>query len=69
MCKTGSLKTSETMLTCQAVALNAIFTELARRSALNMGEYLTLSTSPLNDRAALLNQLDYGLDFFTPKAV
>jgi hypothetical protein len=39
----GSLKTSETLLTSQAVALNAIFTELARRSALNMGEYLDAS--------------------------
>lgn len=39
----GSLKTSETLLTSQAVALNTIFTELARRSALNMGEYLDAS--------------------------
>lgn len=30
--------------------------------------YLTLSMlSPLSDRAALLNQLDYGLEFFRPK--
>ena len=39
----GNLKSSEMLLTCQAVALNAIFTELARRSALNMGEYLDVS--------------------------
>lgn len=32
--------------------------------------YLTLSMlSPLNDRAALLNQLDYGLDFVKPKFI
>ena len=39
----GDLKVAETMLTAQAVALNAIFGELARRSALNMGEYLDAS--------------------------
>jgi hypothetical protein len=39
----GSLKSAETMLTAQAVALNAIFGELARRSAMNMGEYLDAS--------------------------
>lgn len=37
------MKTSETLLTCQVVALNTIFTELVRRSALNMGEYLDAS--------------------------
>lgn len=33
----GNLKGAETMLTAQAAALNAIFGELARRSAMNMG--------------------------------
>ena len=36
----GDLKTAETMLMAQATALNAIFGELARRAAANMGEYL-----------------------------
>lgn len=36
----GELKELEALLTSQAVALNAIFTELALRAALNIGEYL-----------------------------
>jgi hypothetical protein len=36
----GDLKKAETMLVAQAATLNAVFCELARRSALNMGEYL-----------------------------
>lgn len=36
----GNLSATERMLNSQAVALNAIFGDLARRSALNMGEYL-----------------------------
>jgi hypothetical protein len=36
----GDLSEAEALLTAQAVALNAIFTELARRASLNMGEYL-----------------------------
>lgn len=36
----GDLTSLERMLTAQAVALNAMFTELARRGALNMGEHL-----------------------------
>lgn len=39
----GDMKEAEAMLTGQAFALNTIFTELARRSALNMGEYLDAS--------------------------
>lgn len=35
----GDLSASEQMLNAQAVALNSIFAELARRAALNMGEY------------------------------
>ncbi len=38
--RTGSLSDAEAMLVSQATALDAIFTEMARRSALNMGEYL-----------------------------
>ncbi|ODU09093.1 MAG: hypothetical protein ABS84_10365 [Rubrivivax sp. SCN 71-131] len=38
--KGGSLAAAEGMLVAQAVALNAIFGELSRRAALNMGEYL-----------------------------
>ena len=37
---TGDLASLERMLHGQAVALNAMFTELARRGALNMGEHL-----------------------------
>jgi hypothetical protein len=36
----GDLSGAESMLTAQAAALNAIFGELARRSAMNMGEHL-----------------------------
>ncbi len=36
----GDLKHAETVLTAQAATLDAIFNELARRAALNMGEYL-----------------------------
>jgi hypothetical protein len=36
----GDLAAAERMLVAQAAALNAIFSELARRSALNMGEHL-----------------------------
>ncbi|MCB1506871.1 MAG: hypothetical protein KDJ47_18040 [Hyphomicrobiaceae bacterium] len=39
----GNLTDAEAMLTGQAFALNTIFTELARRSALNMGQYLNAS--------------------------
>jgi hypothetical protein len=35
----GDLRSAETMLVGQAGALNAIFAELARRAAVNMGEY------------------------------
>jgi hypothetical protein len=36
----NDLSEVEAMLVAQSAALNAIFTELARRAALNMGEYL-----------------------------
>ncbi len=36
----GDLSSAESMLIEQAAALNAIFGELTRRSAMNMGEYL-----------------------------
>lgn len=36
----GDMKEVEGLLTVQAVALNTIFTELARRAALNMGKHL-----------------------------
>lgn len=39
----GSMKEAEAILASQAFALNTIFTELARRSALNMGQYLDAS--------------------------
>ena len=38
--KAGDLGNQKAMLAAQADALNSIFTELARRAALNMGEYL-----------------------------
>jgi hypothetical protein len=41
--KGGSLAGPEATLTAQAVALDLIFTELVRRSALNMGEYIEAS--------------------------
>lgn len=41
--KKGNLSGPEAMLVSQAHSLNAIFTELARRSALNMGEYIEAS--------------------------
>ena len=36
----GDLSAGERMLSAQAVALNAVFAELARRAALNMGQHL-----------------------------
>ena len=39
----GDLSAAVRMLSSQAVALNAMFGELARRSALNMGEYIDAS--------------------------
>jgi hypothetical protein len=36
----GDLSAAERMLCAQAVALNAIFSEMARRAAVNMGEYI-----------------------------
>jgi len=36
----GNLKDAEAMLMSQAIALNTVFGELARRAALNMGEYM-----------------------------
>jgi hypothetical protein len=42
------------MLMAQAAALNAIFTELARRAAVNMGEYLQATETYL--RLALKSQ-------------
>jgi hypothetical protein len=41
----GDLSGAESMLTAQAAALNAIFGELARRSAMNMGEHLGATES------------------------
>lgn len=40
LAKAGDLKHQRAMLAAQADALNSIFTEMARRAALNMGEYL-----------------------------
>ncbi len=38
--QTGDLSVTDEMLMSQATALDSIFTELARRAALNMGEYI-----------------------------
>lgn len=38
--QSGNLSFAETILVAQATALDSIFTELARRAALNMGEYI-----------------------------
>jgi hypothetical protein len=43
----GDLSAAERMLNSQAVALNAIFAELARRAALNMGTHLGAAESYL----------------------
>lgn len=39
----GDLRLASEMLTAQALSLDAIFTEMARRSAMNMGDYLNAS--------------------------
>jgi hypothetical protein len=44
---TGDLKKAETMLVAQASTLNAVFCELARRAASNMGEYLNATETYL----------------------
>jgi urease accessory protein UreF len=41
----GDLAAAERMLGAQAVALNALFSEMARRAALNMGEHLGATES------------------------
>lgn len=41
----GDLAAAERMLLAQAVALNAVFSEMARRAALNMGEHLNATES------------------------
>jgi len=41
--RAGDLSLHRDMLTAQAITLDGIFTELARRAALNMGEYLEAS--------------------------
>lgn len=41
--RSGDMSGPEAMLLAQGDALNAIFTELARRSAINMGEYIEAS--------------------------
>ena len=41
----GDLAAAERMLSAQAVALNAMFSEMARRAALNMGEHLGATES------------------------
>lgn len=38
--KGGDLASADAMLTSQAIALQSIFTELSRRAAANMGEYM-----------------------------
>lgn len=43
--KKGDLSAQRAMLASQAYALNSIFTELARRAACNMGEYLCATES------------------------
>ena len=43
--KGGDLSSAEAMLTAQAAALNAMFCELARRAAMNMGEHLSATES------------------------
>ena len=52
--KKGDLSAQRAMLAGQAVALNSIFTELARRSAANLGEYVT--TAEIYMRLALKAQ-------------
>lgn len=46
--KNGDLAQVRSMLTGQAFALNAIFSELARRAGLNMGEYLQATQLYMN---------------------
>ena len=48
----GDLSAAERMLNSQAVALNAIFAEMARRAALNMGTHLALLSQTQRDPQA-----------------
>lgn len=50
----GDMQEAEAMLTMQAVTLDAIFTEMARRSAMNMGDYI--NTMEIYMRLALKAQ-------------
>ena len=54
----GDLRDAEALLTTQAVALNVIFTELARRAALNMSTYLAVTDTYL--RLALKAKVNAG---------
>lgn len=54
--KGGSLSRVEAMLSSQATALDAIFAELARRAAINMGEYLDATETYLKLALRAQNQ-------------
>jgi len=60
----GEMKQAESMLLCQAVTLNAIFTEMARRATLNMNgnllateTYLRMALKAQNQSRATLETL------------
>ena len=63
----GDFAGSERMLNAQAVALNAIFGELARRAALNMGEHL--AATEIYMRLALKAQSQSRATFETLAAI
>lgn len=54
--QTGDMRETEAMLATQATALNAMFSELARRAAVNMGEYLGATESYLKLALRAQNQ-------------
>lgn len=54
--KAGDMSEAEAMLATQATALNAMFSELARRAAVNMGEYLGAAESYLKLALRAQNQ-------------
>lgn len=63
----GDLSSAERILSSQAVALNAIFAEMARRAALNMGEHLGATETYL--RLALKAQSQSRATFETLAAI
>lgn len=61
----GDLKNAESLLMSQAMTLNAIFTEMARRAAINLGEHLNAAETYLRLGLKAQNQCRTTLETLT----